>query len=65
LRHLFVSHELTSYYLNTLHNLFFYVNFLHRIRQSIADGTFQQFYENFMSQWRGGELNNEHSICDG
>ena len=23
LRHLFVSHELTSYYLNTLHNLFF------------------------------------------
>ncbi|MGD0235845.1 MAG: tRNA guanosine(34) transglycosylase Tgt [Syntrophorhabdales bacterium] len=65
LRHLFVSHELTSYYLNTLHNLFFYMNFLHRIRQSVADGTFQQFYENFMSQGRGGELNNEHSICDG
>jgi queuine tRNA-ribosyltransferase len=65
LRHLFVSHELTSYYLNTLHNLFFYTNFLRSIRQSIAEGTFQQFYENFMSRWKGGELNNESSICDG
>ena len=55
LRHLFVSHELTSYYLNTLHNLFFYTNFLERIRQSIADGTFREFYENFMSQWKGGD----------
>jgi queuine tRNA-ribosyltransferase len=55
LRHLFVSHELTSYYLNTLHNLFFYMNFLHRIRRCIAQGTFRQFYENFMSQWKGGD----------
>ncbi len=55
LRHLFVSHELTSYYLNTLHNLFFYATFLKRIREAIAAGTFQQFYENFMSQWNGGE----------
>jgi queuine tRNA-ribosyltransferase len=65
LRHLFVSHELTSYYLNTLHNLFFYTNFLRSVRQSIAEGTFQQFYENSMSRWKGGELNNESSICDG
>jgi queuine tRNA-ribosyltransferase len=65
LRHLFVSHELTSYYLNTLHNLFFYTNFLRRVRESIAEGTFQQFYENFMSRWKGGELNNESSVCDG
>ncbi len=55
LRHLFVAHELTSYYLNTLHNLFFYITFLQRIRQAIAAGTFQQFYDNFMSQWKGGE----------
>ena len=65
LRHLFVSHELTSYYLNTLHNLFFYTNFLRSIRLSIAEGTFQQFYESFMSRWKGGELNNEPSVCDG
>ena len=65
LRHLFVSHELTSYYLNTLHNLFFYLNFLHRIRQSITEGAFQQFCESFKSRWKGGELNSEHSICDG
>ena len=55
LRHLFVSHELTSYYLNTLHNLFFYMTFLQNIRRSIADGTFQQFYEDFMSRWKGGD----------
>jgi queuine tRNA-ribosyltransferase len=65
LRHLFVSHELTSYYLNTLHNLFFYTNFMHGIRKSIAEGTFQQLYEGFMSEWKGGELNNEPSVCDG
>ena len=28
LRHLFVARELTSYYLNTLHNLFFYVSLM-------------------------------------
>jgi queuine tRNA-ribosyltransferase len=65
LRHLFVAHELTSYYLNTLHNLFFYMNFMGRIRQSIGEGTFHVFCEHFMSQQRGGELNSEYSICDG
>ncbi len=55
LRHLFVSHELTSYYLNTLHNLFFYINFMRRIRESIAQGTFQAFYEQFMSRSKGGD----------
>jgi queuine tRNA-ribosyltransferase len=65
LRHLFVSHELTSYYLNTLHNLHFYMNFMKEIRQSIAQGRFKQFYQTFMSRWKGGELNSESSICDG
>jgi queuine tRNA-ribosyltransferase len=65
LRHLFVSHELTSYYLNTLHNLHFYMTFMKEIRQSIAQGRFEQFYQTFMSRWKGGELNSESSICDG
>jgi queuine tRNA-ribosyltransferase len=65
LRHLFVSHELTSYYLNTLHNLHFYMNFMKEIRQSIAQGRFEEFYQTFMSRWKGGELNSESSICDG
>jgi queuine tRNA-ribosyltransferase len=65
LRHLFVSHELTSYYLNTLHNLHFYMTFMKEIRQSIAQGRFEEFYQTFMSRWKGGELNSESSICDG
>ncbi|MBP1732377.1 MAG: tgt-2 [Deltaproteobacteria bacterium] len=65
LRHLFVSHELTSYYLNTLHNLHFYMTFMKEIRQSIAQGSFEQFYQKSMSRWKGGELNSESSICDG
>jgi queuine tRNA-ribosyltransferase len=65
LRHLFVAHELTSYYLNTLHNLHFYMTFMKEIRQSIAQGRFEQFYQKFMSRWKGGELNSESSICDG
>ena len=65
LRHLFVSHELTSYYLNTLHNLSFYMELLKNIRESIARGTFPEFYNTYMSRWKGGELNSESSICDG
>ena len=65
LRHLFVSHELTSYYLNTLHNLHFYMNFMKEIRQSIGQGRFEEFYQTFMSRWKVGELNSESSICDG
>lgn len=65
LRHLFVSHELTSYYLNTLHNLHFYMTFMKEIRQSIADGRFEQVYQSCMSRWKGGEVNSEPSICDG
>jgi queuine tRNA-ribosyltransferase len=65
LRHLFVSHELTSYYLNTLHNLSFYMALLKNIRESIARGTFREFYNRYMSRWKGGEMNSESSICDG
>lgn len=65
LRHLFVSHELTSYYLNTLHNLSFYMELLKNIRASIARGAFREFYDAYMSRWKGGELNSESSICNG
>ncbi|MCX7966490.1 MAG: tRNA guanosine(34) transglycosylase Tgt [Syntrophorhabdaceae bacterium] len=56
LRHLIVSHELTSFYLNTLHNIYFYNELLKKIREAIKNDTFEKFYEEFKSRWKGGEL---------
>ncbi len=65
LRHLFVSHELSSYFLNTVHNIFFYDNLLKTIREAIQKGSFMIFYEQFKNQWKGGETQNGYSACNG
>lgn len=65
LRHLFVSHELSSYYLNTIHNIYFYTHLMETIRKAIQEGTFEVFYDTFKKTWKGGELQDEHSICNG
>ena len=65
LRHLLVSHELTSFYLNTIHNIYFYAEFLKKIRETIREGVFYAFYESFKMRWKGGELQDEHSACNG
>jgi len=50
LRHLFLSRELLAYRLNTIHNVYFFLNFLRRIREAILKGEFEgfkkRFYEN-------------------
>ncbi len=56
LRHLMVSHELTSFYLNTLHNIYFYNELLKRIRHVIRNNMFEGFYNEFKSKWEGGEV---------
>ncbi len=43
LRHLFLSKEILSMRLNTIHNLYFYIHFFERLRDSIEEGTFKQF----------------------
>jgi queuine tRNA-ribosyltransferase len=43
LRHLFVSGEIIGSTLNTLHNLYFYLDTMSRIRDAIAFGTFEKF----------------------
>lgn len=65
LRHLLVSHELTSFYLNTLHNIYFYSVFLRKIREAIKEDSFDKFYEEFKIKWKGGELQDEYSTCIG
>jgi queuine tRNA-ribosyltransferase len=43
LRHLFLAGEMLSSTLNTLHNLFFYLDTMRGIRDAIAFGTFEKF----------------------
>jgi queuine tRNA-ribosyltransferase len=43
LRHLFLAGEITASALNTLHNLYFYLDTLRRIRESVSFGTFEKF----------------------
>jgi queuine tRNA-ribosyltransferase len=45
LRHLFMSREILSMRLNTLHNLHFYLEFFRKMREAISGGMFQQFRE--------------------
>ena len=43
LRHLFMSKEILSMRLNTLHNLYFYLEFFRKMRDSIKNGQFENF----------------------
>jgi queuine tRNA-ribosyltransferase len=43
LRHLFLAKEILSMRLNTIHNLFFYLQFFRNMRKSIQEGNFTEF----------------------
>jgi queuine tRNA-ribosyltransferase len=43
LRHLFLSAEMLSARLNTIHNLHFYLTLMKRMRSSIQDGSWNDF----------------------
>jgi queuine tRNA-ribosyltransferase len=43
LRHLFLSGEILSARLNTIHNLHFYITLMKRMRQAILEGTWSEF----------------------
>lgn len=47
LRHLFMSQEILSARLNTLHNLFFYVRFMRQLREAIRAGGLELFRKAF------------------
>ena len=52
LSHLFRSEELLALRLATVHNLRFISNLMRKIRESILDGTFNTFRENFLSGYK-------------
>jgi len=45
LRHMFMSREILSMRLNTMHNIHFYLEFFRRMRESINKGEFKSFRE--------------------
>jgi queuine tRNA-ribosyltransferase len=47
LRHLFLAHEMTAATLATLHNLYFYLDTMRRVREAIMFGTFEAFRQDF------------------
>jgi len=47
LRHLFLAGEMTAGTLNTLHNLYFYLDTMRRIREAIVFGSFEKFRQEF------------------
>jgi queuine tRNA-ribosyltransferase len=48
LRHLSLSGEMTAATLNTLHNLYFYLDTMRAIRNAIESGTFNLFRSSFL-----------------
>jgi queuine tRNA-ribosyltransferase len=59
LRHLYLSKELLAYRLNTLHNVYFFLNFMQQVRQAIVqdefDGFRRQFYKDNQQKGDWGE----------
>ena len=51
LRHLFLAGEMLGSTLNTLHNLYFYLDTMKAIRDAIAFGTFEKFRQSFEQQY--------------
>ena len=48
LNHLIKSNEMMASMLISLHNIYFYQQFMREIRQSIQNGTFQSFYKKYI-----------------
>lgn len=52
LRHLYMAKELLAYRLNTLHNVYFFMNIMKQVREAIAKDEFDLFRKEFYKQRR-------------
>ncbi len=50
LRHLYKSRELLSYRLNTIHNIYYYLDLMEKMRDAIKKDRFLEFKKNFYSK---------------
>ncbi|MEH0018877.1 MAG: tRNA guanosine(34) transglycosylase Tgt [Desulfobacter sp.] len=53
LRHLYKSRELLSYRLNTIHNLYYYLDLMEKMRHAIREGRFLAFKQEFFAEREG------------
>ncbi|NQU19440.1 tRNA-guanine transglycosylase, partial [bacterium] len=51
LRHLFNSKEILGLRLVSLHNIHFFINLIHDIRQAIKEDRFLEFKDNFLNKF--------------
>ncbi|MCB0273065.1 MAG: tRNA-guanine transglycosylase, partial [Bdellovibrionales bacterium] len=56
LHHLFKAQEYTAMRLNTIHNLYYYLNLMKRIRQAIVQGEYAAFVRNFRTSNEAGSF---------
>lgn len=54
LRHLFLSKEILSSRLNTIHNLYYYINLLRKIKEAIQKDRLLDLYRSYTSHHRSG-----------
>lgn len=59
LRHLFLSKEILSTRLNSIHNLHYYLNLASEIRKAIENDTFESFRTHILSIWKNSENQKE------
>jgi queuine tRNA-ribosyltransferase len=50
LRHLFLAKEILSMRLNTIHNLYFYLEFFRKMREALEEGSFRSFKQRWLTQ---------------
>jgi len=55
LRHLYEREEISSAVLNTIHNLYFYLDIFRKIRQSIALNSYREFKHQLLNQLKENE----------
>jgi len=55
LRHLFMAGEISASILNTVHNLYFYLDTMRSIRKAIEFGTFEAFKNEFLDTYSLGQ----------
>jgi queuine tRNA-ribosyltransferase len=54
LRHLYMAKELLAYRLNTLHNVYFFLNLMKQLREAIVKDEFESFREKFYRNLKNG-----------
>jgi queuine tRNA-ribosyltransferase len=55
LRHLFIAREILAIVLNTVHNITFYMNLMHGIREAVRGGYFDSFRKTFLETYRAND----------